>query len=159
MQKHHLSKRLLSILILLIIFFIGLLLGSYIRSQTFNPRARIPGPLEKIFSFGIEKGIEGDEDLLYSDTNLYQFTSDGSSKTKVAVSGIVDKIYHEPDGDYHVIVRPVNNSSVFLVTEFIPEIKLDVPKVGDKIKIWGITRFDILHDWWELHPVIGWERL
>lgn len=45
-----------------------------------------------------------------------------------------------------------------LVTEFIPEIKLPLPSVGDHIKIWGIVRYDSFHNWWELHPVIGWEK-
>ena len=76
----------------------------------------------------------------------------------MAVEGVVDKIAHEPDGDYHVVIHPFY-TSIFLVTEFIPEIKLSLPKEGDHVKIWGIVRFDELHNWWELHPVIGWEKL
>ena len=78
----------------------------------------------------------------------------------IAVEGIVDKITHEPDGDYHILIRPQYLPLPVLVTETIPEIKdFPLPKEGDYIKIWGITRFDEPHNWWELHPVIGWEKL
>ncbi len=75
------------------------------------------------------------------------------------VKGVVDKVTHEPDGDYHIIIRQQYLPWPVLVTETIPEIKLSLPIEGDYIKIWGITRFDEPHNWWEIHPVIGWEKL
>lgn len=153
------KKNLIIILVVLLIFAGGIGLGWYIRNQTLNPRATIPNVFERILGFLVQKGEKEDDDLLYYDTGLADFIVNGSTKTKVAVEGIVDKIAKQPDGDYHIIVRPQYVPvGLYLVTEAIPELTLPLPKEGDHIKIWGIVRFDILHNWWELHPVIGWEK-
>lgn len=153
------KKKLLLTLLFLVVLGGGVGLGWYLRNQTLNPRATIPSVFERVFSFLIQKGESEDDDLLYYDTNLADFIVNGSVKTKVAVEGIVDKIALEPDGDYHIIMRPQYvPAGLYLVTEVIPEIKLPLPKEGDHIKLWGIVRFDLLHNWWELHPVIGWEK-
>lgn len=154
------KKKLLILLVLLFIFGGGIGLGVYIRNQTLNPRATIPNVFERIFSFFVKEGEKEDDDLLYYTTDLSDFILNGSQKTKVSVDGIVDKIAHQPDGDYHIIMRPhYVPVGLLLVAEAIPEITLPLPKEGDHIKMWGIVRFDILHNWWELHPVIGWEKL
>ncbi len=154
------KKKLIIIIVSLAVIGSSIGLGWYIRTQTLNPRATIPGFLERFFSFVVQKGETEDDDLLYYDMNLVDFIANGSTKTKVAVVGIVDKVAKQPDGDYHIIIRPeFVPAGISLVTEAIPEIKdLPMPQLGDKIKIWGIVRFDILHNWWELHPVIGWEK-
>ncbi len=152
--------KLLLVLAFLLVFGGGTGLGWYVRNQTFNPRATIPGIFERVASFLVQKGEREDDDLLYYDTGLADFIVNGSIKTKVAVEGIVEKIAKQPDGDYHIIVRPQYvPTGFYLVTEVVPEITLPLPKEGDRIKIWGIVRFDVLHNWWELHPVIGWEKL
>ena len=154
------KRKVFVVIALAVIFLAGAGLGFYIRSATLNPRATIPGVLERFLNFLVRQGEKEDDDLLYHDADLADFIVSGSTKTKVAVEGIVDAISHEPDGDYHVIIRPQYVPvGLSLVTEFIPEIKLPLPKKGDQIKIWGITRFDEPHNWWELHPVIGWEKL
>ena len=28
--------------------------------------------------------------------------------------------------------------------------------LGQQIVAWGVVRYDGLHNWWELHPLIGW---
>ena len=154
------KNKLILILIFVIVFGAGIGLGVYIRSQTLNPRANIPSVFERTLRFAVLQGEKEDDDLLYYDTDLSDFIVNGSKKTKVAVEGIVDKIAKQPDGDYHIIMRPrYVPVGLYLVTEAIPEITLPLPQVGDHIKIWGIVRFDILHNWWELHPVIGWEKI
>ncbi len=150
------KKKLITILIVFVVFAGGVGLGWYIRNQTLNPRATIPNIFERVLGFLVQRGEKEDDDLLYYNTDLSDFIVNGSTKTKVALEGIVDKIAKQPDGDYHIIVRPQYVPvGLYLVTEAIPEIKLPLPKEGDHIKIWGIVRFDILHNWWELHPVIG----
>lgn len=154
------KKKLLLTLTFIIAFGSGIGLGWYIRNQTINPIANLPNVFERILTFFVKKGEQADEDLLYHDVGLLDFIANGSTKTKVAVEGIVDNVAHEPDGDYHIIIRPQYLPLPVLVTEAIPEIKdLPLPKEGDHIKIWGITRFDEPHNWRELHPVIGWEKL
>lgn len=71
-----------------------------------NPRATIPSIFERILGFLTQKGVQEDDDLLYYDTDLADFVVNGSTKTKVAAEGIVDKIVKQPDGDYHIIIRP-----------------------------------------------------
>ncbi len=149
--------------IFFILFFIlvlgaGVAIGVYIRNQTLNPRATIPSSLVKVFNTAIQEGEKEEDDLLYYDTDLSDFILNGSKKTKVAVVGVVDKIAKQPDGDYHVVMRD-DSGKLFLVAEFIPEIKLSLPNIGQRIKIWGIVRLDVLHNWWEIHPVIGWEKV
>lgn len=154
------KKKLLWVSAFLLVFGGGIGLGVYIRNQTLNPRATIPNVFERIFGFFVRQGEKEDDDLLYYDTGLADFIANGSQKTKVAVEGIIDKVAKQPDGDYHIIMRPQYVPvGLYLVTEAIPEIKLPLPQEGDHIKIWGLVRFDILHNWWELHPVIGWEKL
>ena len=154
------KKKFIYTLIFLVIFGSGISLGFYIRSQTVNPQATIPNVFERVLTFFMKQGVGEDDDLLYHDVGLVDFIANGSTKTKVAVEGVVDKITHEPDGDYHIIIRPQYLPLPVLVTETIPEIEdLPMPQEGDYIKIWGITRFDEPHNWWELHPVIGWEKI
>ena len=31
------------------------------------------------------------------------------------------------------------------------------PHIGEQITAWGVVRHDGLHNWWELHPLIGWQ--
>jgi hypothetical protein len=152
------KKQYLLAIIFVLVLGAGIGLGYFIKSQMTNPRATIPGVFSRVLTFLVQTGEIADEDVLYHDVDLADFIVNGSDKTKVAVEGIVDKVTDEPDGDNHIVLRAPNVPLLFLVTETIPEIKLPLPKVGDRIKIWGITRFDILHNWWELHPVIGWQK-
>lgn len=154
------KKKLLLTLAFVIVLGGGIWLGFYIRSQTINPQATLPNVFERILIFFVKQGEKEDDDLLYHDVGLVDFIANGSTKTKVAVEGIVDRIAKQPDGDYHIIIRPQYvPAGLYLVTEAVSEIKLPLPEEGDHIKIWGIVRFDVLHNWWELHPIIGWEKL
>lgn len=78
-------------------------------------------------------------------------------EARAAVTGTVTDVQKSTDGDWHVNLKDAQNR--VLVMEIIPELPLPVPKIGTKIKIWGITRYDIAHRWWELHPIIGWQAV
>lgn len=154
------KKKFIIFFLPLLAFGAGIGLGWYIRTQTLNPKAVVPNVAERIAAFFVKQGKKEDDDLLYYDAGLVDFIANGSRKTKVAVEGIADTVARQPDGDYHILIRPrYAPAGPYLVAETIPEVQLPLPKKGDHIKIWGIVRFDILHDWWELHPVIGWEKL
>ncbi len=75
---------------------------------------------------------------------------------RASLEGTVTDVVSAQDGDVHINIK---SKSGTLVTEIIPEYPLTLPISGDKIKIWGVTRYDIAHRWWELHPVIGWEKV
>jgi undecaprenyl-diphosphatase len=77
-----------------------------------------------------------------------------SRATHATVVGDVTQVTHELDGDYHIRVE---GQSAFLVLEIMPEFPLTAPRVGQQITAWGVVRHDGLHNWWELHPLIGWQ--
>lgn len=64
----------------------------------------------------------------------------------------------EADGDIHIKVQ---DGDSFVVCEIIPEMKLPngYPKVGMKVRISGIVRWDGQHGWGELHPVTSWREI
>jgi len=77
-----------------------------------------------------------------------------SRATYAAVVGNVTQVSHELDGDYHIRVE---GGGAFLVLEIQPEFPLVPPHIGQNITAWGVVRHDGLHNWWELHPLIGWQ--
>jgi membrane-associated phospholipid phosphatase len=76
-----------------------------------------------------------------------------SRATYATVVGDVTQVSHELDGDYHIRVE---GQGAFLVLEIMPEFPLAPPHIGERITAWGVVRHDGLHNWWELHPLVGW---
>lgn len=83
-------------------------------------------------------------------SNLFQ-------RPRARVIGTVSSIIKAPDGDWHINIT--DDSGLTQITEMVPEYPLPLPKTGAKIKIWGVTRYDLEHRWRELHPVFGWEPI
>lgn len=86
--------------------------------------------------------------------------------THVCTTGTVTLVKQEADGDIHFRVdetKPILGSilpkSGFIVAEVIPQVPLAQPRVGMTVKVCGIRRYDDLHKWWEIHPVLNWERV
>ncbi|MDP9329847.1 MAG: phosphatase PAP2 family protein [Actinomycetota bacterium] len=77
-----------------------------------------------------------------------------SRATYATVVGDVTQVSHELDGDYHIRIQ---GQDAFLVLEIMPEFPLAPPHVGEQITAWGVVRHDGLHNWWELHPLLGWQ--
>jgi membrane-associated phospholipid phosphatase len=76
-----------------------------------------------------------------------------SRSTYATVVGDVTQVTHELDGDYHIRIQ---GQGAFLVLEIMPEFPLAPPHPGEQVTAWGVIRHDGLHNWWELHPLIGW---
>ena len=70
-----------------------------------------------------------------------------------AVLGDVTQVTGELDGDIHLRIEA---DGAFVVAEITPELPIPPPHIGEQITAWGIVRHDGLHNWWELHPLIGW---
>jgi len=70
-----------------------------------------------------------------------------------AVAGDVTQLHRAVDGDIHFRIE---SGGAFVVAEIIPELPLPIPEQGQVITAWGIVRHDDDHNWWELHPLIGW---
>ncbi len=73
--------------------------------------------------------------------------------THAAVIGDVTQVTRELDGDIHIRIQGLR---AFIVAEIIPEFPATAPHIGERITAWGIVRHDGIHNWWELHPLIGW---
>jgi hypothetical protein len=80
---------------------------------------------------------------------------DHQPDTHVAVSGRVAYVVSEADGDVHI--KLVSASGRFIVAECIPALPCARPKSGQTITVYGISRQDSEHGWWEVHPVERWQ--
>jgi hypothetical protein len=79
--------------------------------------------------------------------------------------GVVLDVSHEPDGDYHVVVKPDSGYAQFLnqdnykyehgglVTEIMPGQRLPGAYVGEHVAVFGTWVLDANHGWREIHPV------
>lgn len=77
--------------------------------------------------------------------------------THVAITGVVAARYpvREADGDLHIkLIAP---SGRFIVAECIPKLMCAAPRAGQTITVYGISRQDSEHGWWEVHPVESWK--
>jgi undecaprenyl-diphosphatase len=90
----------------------------------------------------------------YSTILIETIAAGKSRATYATVVGDVTQVSHELDGDYHIRVE---GSGAFLVLEIMPEFPVAPPHIGEEITAWGVVRHDGLHNWWELHPLVGWE--
>ncbi len=93
---------------------------------------------------------------LYRPTSIQTLANGHWRPTRARASGQVTYVNREPDGDVHVVLKAPDGS--FIVLEIIPELPIAAPHDDDRITAWGIVRHDGLHNWWELHPLIGWAR-
>jgi hypothetical protein len=80
--------------------------------------------------------------------------------THVRVTGVVTYVQRESDGDRHFTVCEPGTKkftrAACIVAECIPALPCAVPKVGEKVTVYGIARFDGEHKWAEVHPVEKW---
>lgn len=76
--------------------------------------------------------------------------ADGTRWTHACVTGPVVYRRKQADGDWHVTL---DNGRAKVVLEIVPAIPLPAPRKGETVRACGVTRFDVSHSWWELHPV------
>jgi membrane-associated phospholipid phosphatase len=91
---------------------------------------------------------------LYRPASIDRIATGRWRPTRARVYGQVTFVNRELDGDVHVQLKAPDGS--FVVLEIIPELPMAAPHDDDRITAWGIVRHDGLHNWWELHPLIGW---
>lgn len=70
--------------------------------------------------------------------------------THVQVCGKVTLAKREADGDVHL---RLDAAGAFIVAEMVPYHPLPVPKVGQFVRVKGISREDRTHRWYEVHPI------
>ncbi len=88
----------------------------------------------------------------YWPVTIHAIVSGSNKHTHVAVRAVVIRQYREADGDKHSwILDSATRDS--MVVECIPKIPCPTLMTGATGVIYGITRFDAEHKWWEIHPV------
>lgn len=76
--------------------------------------------------------------------------------THVSVTGRVAYTRTEDDGDLHIRLNSLTDSTKYVVAECIPRLPCVRPLKGAVIVVQGISRYDIEHSWREIHPVENW---
>lgn len=94
---------------------------------------------------------------LYPAVSIWKINHSLFFGARAAVQGTVSSVQQANDGDWHVNVTADDGS--VLITEMVPEYPLSIPFLGDRIMLWGVTRYDLNHRWWEIHPVFGWKKV
>jgi hypothetical protein len=72
--------------------------------------------------------------------------------THACVVGTLTYHRKQRDGDVHL---KVEDAGVFIIAEVIDRIPLPIPRTGSRIEVCGITRYDRLHKWAEIHPALS----
>lgn len=149
----------------IVILVFGALAGlNFVLDITvYNPAVAVPA-YEWLAKHNLVETYKTAEHLgnLNEKNNLYPLVSISAIQKnlfffpRASVIGTVIQKVKTDDGDWHVNVADDNGR--VMVTEIVPELSMPVPPLNAKIKIWGVTRYDLEHRWWELHPVIGWEN-
>lgn len=150
----------------ILILAVFLLLNLLLNLTYYNPAIAVPA-FELLSKYHLAQFIGKTEKVLYlkpDESELYPLTSITRLQSnlftgpRAAVEGIVTERIKATDNDWHINIKDFDSERV-LVAEIAPDHPLSVPLKGEKIKIWGITRYDLDHRWWELHPVMGWEKI
>jgi len=100
----------------------------------------------------------------YAITDITALTPDnwhGKFLTHIQIEGWITYKSHEGDKDWHLRVcddakLKMMDAKHCMVSECVPELPCTVPKVGDRVRVRGIGRYDAEnpgHHWWEIHPV------
>lgn len=84
-------------------------------------------------------------------------------KPHVMAEGYVSEIrFNDEDGDLSFkLVEDLKSPGPFIVCEIIDPIKLAPPKVGSRVRVYGVSRYDGQdnHQWYEVHPVLNIEEV
>jgi hypothetical protein len=86
-----------------------------------------------------------------------------NNKPHVMAEGYVSEVrVDDKDGDLRFkLVDELGRPGPFIVCEIIDPIKLNAPKVGSRVRVYGVSRYDgqADHNWYEVHPVLNIEVL
>jgi hypothetical protein len=84
-------------------------------------------------------------------------------KPHVMAEGYVSEIlFNDEDGDLTFkLVEDLRSPGPFIVCEIIDPIRLAPPKVGSRVRVYGVSRYDGQdnHNWYEVHPVLNIEEV
>ncbi len=81
----------------------------------------------------------------------------------VIVQGIVteDAVNEDDEGSHRFRLTDPNDRNAFVICEILDGDTLRAPKLGSRVRVWGVSRYDSSpdHQWSEIHPVLRVEVL
>lgn len=84
-----------------------------------------------------------------------------NTEPHVVTEGYISEIrFDHEDGDLlFKLVENLQPSSPFVICEIIPPSNLNTPTVGNRVRVYGVSRYDAKedHQWYEVHPVVAIE--
>ena len=86
-----------------------------------------------------------------------------NTEPHVVAEGVVSDVRVDPsDGEVRFrLVESLHAPEPFVVCEVIGPYRIDPPRVGSRVRVFGVSRFDAkeAHRWYEIHPVLKVELL
>jgi hypothetical protein len=86
-----------------------------------------------------------------------------NTEPHVVTEGYISEVRTDgEDGDLvFKLVENLEEPSAFVICEIIPPFDLSAPEVGNKVRVYGVSRFDPKenHQWYEVHPVMEIEKV
>lgn len=84
-----------------------------------------------------------------------------NQKPHVVAEGYVSEVSaNDDEGDLKFkLVDDLGRPGPFIVCEIIDPIRLKMPSVGSRVRVYGVSRYDgqADHNWYEVHPVLNIE--
>ena len=84
-----------------------------------------------------------------------------TTRPHVVAEGYVSEVRtNDEDGDLSFkLVDDLGHAGPFIVCEIIDPIRIEPPSVGNRVRVYGVSRYDNQqnHNWYEVHPVLGIE--
>jgi Putative zinc-finger len=109
-------------------------------------------------SSDIPSKIESDE---YRAVAIREMPS--NTEPHVVTEGYISEVrFDYEDGDLlFKLVESLERPSPFVICEIIPPSNLNAPSVGERVRVYGVSRYDPKenHQWYEVHPVVGIEKI
>lgn len=116
-----------------------------------------PAFITPIYGYFVDHGfLPTEESGEYPLVSIKKLSSGFYGGPRATAEGVVTFVQKSQDGDVHI---NISDGTYVVVCEIVPEFPLPLPEVGQRIRIWGIPRYDLEHRWGELHPVFGWENV
>lgn len=116
------------------------------------PRLQIPGSQANYWQLDYDTINNMQWVVTRKDTSIPMF-----QEPHACVIGQVAEVIQETDSDTHIWLTMDGTTKGRLACEITPQQKMDPPAVGQRVKIYGIFRYDLQHSWPEIHPVDRWE--
>jgi hypothetical protein len=86
-----------------------------------------------------------------------------NTEPHVVTEGYISEVRVDgEDGDLvFKLVENLEQPSPFVICEIIPPFRLKSPQVGNRVRVYGVSRFDPKenHQWYEVHPVMEIENV